>query len=424
MYNLTKQLKLKSLVLILLLPILGYNQILTLQQVSDAAKQHYPLLKQKQIIEQTKNLSIENLSKSLLPQVNVSAQATYQSSVTQVNIPISTIKIDPLSKDQYKIVADVSQVLYDGGVNKQQKQIQQYNANTENQKIEVELYKLKERINQIYISILLVDEQLKQIELLKNDVNTGIKKVQAQVNNGVAFKSNLNVLKAQLLQTNQKQIELLATKKGLIDVLSVFMQQPIPYTIQLEKPIAANVSENISRPELNLLESQYNLIAQQATLLKAKNLPKASVFMQTGYGKPGLNMLKNSFEPFAIGGVRFNWNIGNLYSEKREKQLINLNQQSIHLQKENLLLNINAQVKQQIAEIGKINELIKTDEEIIELRESIKKAANAQLENGVITSNDYLREVNAEDQARQALILHKIQLLQSQINLQLIKGQF
>ena len=33
-----------------------------------------------------------------------------------------------------------------------------------------------------------------------------------------------------------------------------------------------------------------------------------------------------------------------------------------------------------------------------------KDAAKAQLENGVITANDYLREVNAEDQSRQTLI--------------------
>lgn len=424
MYNLTKRLKIKTLLLCSLIPIISFSQKFTLQQVYDSAKQHYPLLKQKQIIEQTKNFTIENLSKGFLPQINLSGQATYQSDVTQVNIPISTIHIDPMSKDQYKIVADVSQLIYDGGITKQQKQIQQFNATTENQKIEVELYKLKERVTQVYLSVLLIDEQLKQTELLKSDINTGIKKVQAQVDNGVAFKSNVNVLKAQLLQTNQKQIELAATRKGLIDVLSVLMQQPIPYSAQLEKPATANMADAVARPELNLLDTQDKLVAQQFSLIKAKNQPKASLFVQGGYGKPGLNMLKNSFDAFAIGGVRFNWNLGNLYTEKREKQLITLSQQTIQVQKENLLLSINSQAKQQQAEIDKMNELIKTDADIIELRESVKKSANAQLENGVITANDYLREVNAEDQARQALILHKIQLLQSQINLQLIKGQF
>jgi outer membrane protein TolC len=63
------------------------------------------------------------------------------------------------------------------------------------------------------------------------------------------------------------------------------------------------------------------------------------------------------------------------------------------------------------------------DAEIINLRIMVKDAAKAQLENGVITANDYLREVNAEDQARQSLIVHQLQLLQAQINYQTIKGK-
>jgi outer membrane protein TolC len=53
----------------------------------------------------------------------------------------------------------------------------------------------------------------------------------------------------------------------------------------------------------------------------------------------------------------------------------------------------------------------------------VKEAAIAQLQNGVITANDYLREVNAEDQARQSLISHQIQLLQAEINYQTTLGK-
>jgi outer membrane protein TolC len=53
----------------------------------------------------------------------------------------------------------------------------------------------------------------------------------------------------------------------------------------------------------------------------------------------------------------------------------------------------------------------------------VTDAAKAQLENGVITANDYVKEVNAEDQARQTLITHKVQLLQAQINYQTILGK-
>jgi outer membrane protein TolC len=166
----------KWVVFAVFLFLVGVSQKLTLQQVYDSTKNNYPLLKQKQIIEQTKELTINNLSKGLLPQVNISAQATYQSEVTKVNIPIPGVSIDPLSKDQYRIVADVSQTLYDGGITKQQKELQLLNANAENQKIEVELYKLKERVAQVYLSVLFIDEQLKQTELLKADIQSGIKK--------------------------------------------------------------------------------------------------------------------------------------------------------------------------------------------------------------------------------------------------------
>jgi HSP20 family molecular chaperone IbpA len=72
--------------------------------------------------------------------------------------------------------------------------------------------------------------------------------------------------------------------------------------------------------------------------------------------------------------------------------------------------------KQESAEMEKYIELSRNDEAIIALRASVKKAASAQLENGVLTVRDYLTEVNAEDQARQNRILHEVEMLQTQYN--------
>ena len=54
---------------------------------------------------------------------------------------------------------------------------------------------------------------------------------------------------------------------------------------------------------------------------------------------------------------------------------------------------------------------IEIDKQIIELRKSVKEASKAKLENGVITTSDYIRDLNAEDVAIQNLDLHRIQLL-------------
>lgn len=401
-----------------------FGQSLTLDKVNELARQNYPLIKQQDLVNKTRDISVENLQKSFLPQFSLSGQATYQSEVTKIDVPLPGINFDHPSKDQYKILADVNQLVYDGGVIKQQKEIQQLNAGVEQQRIEVELYKLTDRINQLYLSILYIDEQLVQTGLIKKDIETGMKRVEAQVNNGVAFKSNLNVLKAEWLKADQRAIELSATRKGIIETIGLFINQTIEENTVFERPILTEtkISFDIRRPELQLYSSQQKLFSGQNKLIDAKNLPKASLFFQGGYGRPGLNFLKNDFDLFYTTGIRFNWSFGGLYTSKKEREQVQVNNKIVDIQKDLFLLNTNTQLKQQQSEIDKIQQLIAKDDEIIELRTSVKDAAKAQLENGVITANDYLREVNAEDQSRQTKITHQLQLLQAKINYLTISG--
>ena len=401
------------------------QESLTLQQAYDLAQKNYPLIKQRELISKTRELTVANLGTGFLPQLNLSAQATYQSEVTSVKVPVQGINIESPSKDQYKVLADLSQLVYDGGLIKQQKNIQDLTEQVELKKVEVELYKLKDRINQLFLGTLYLDEQLRQVELIRSDLNNGIKRVEAQVNNGTAFRSNLNVLQAELLKTDQRAIELKASRKGYIDVISLFIDQPLSENVKLERPAveAPVLANEIQRPELILYSTQEKLLGGQYKLIDSRNKPKASLFWQGGYGRPGLNFLSNSFDFYYTTGVRLNWNFGGLYTQKKEKKVVGLNQKIVEIQKETFLLNTNTDLKRQQSEVDKLQKLVATDKDIIDLRIKVKDAAKAQLENGVITANDYLREVNAEDQARQNLITHQIQLLQAKINYQTISGK-
>jgi outer membrane protein TolC len=400
------------------------NSRLTLEQAYDLARQNYPLIKQKDLVRKTADLTIENLNKGFLPQFTVSGQATYQSDVTSVPISLPGIKIDPPGKDQYKLQAELSQLVYDGGNTVAQKSVQNANALVEDQKAEVELYKVKDRINQLYLGILLVDEQVKQADYVKNDIQLGIKRVEAQVKNGTAFRSSQLTLEAELMKNDQRVIELKANRKGLVDVLSLFLNKQLPEDVQLEQPVipATLVKESVVRPELKLYNYQSELFKVQNGLISAKNRPRTSLFIQGGYGRPALNLLNNNFDFFYIAGVRLNWSLGNLYTTKKERELLQVNQRMVDVQKELFMLNTNTQLKQQQAEVNKLSQLIQSDQQIIGIRTQVKEAANAQLSNGVITANDFLKEVNAEDQAKQSLITHQLQLLMAQINARTISG--
>jgi outer membrane protein TolC len=391
---------------------------LTLSQTYDLAQKNYPVIKQKALVEQTANITIENLQKGFLPQLTVNGQGTYQSDVTGFNISFGGINIQPPDKDQYKVVGDLNQLIYDGGVIRQQKVAAQLNADVQQQQVEVELYQLKDRVNQVYLSILFLDEEIKQANLTKQDILSGVKRVEVQVKNGVALRSGLHQLQAQLLQNDQRTIELKETRKGLIQTLALFLNQALnEETIVFERPVVnVNAGSSISRPELKLYNDQSSLALHQSKLITSKNLPKVSLFAQGGYGKPGLDFLKNESVWFYTGGVRFTWPFGGLYTMKKEKQQTEINKEMIDVEKETFILNTNTTLKKQWSEIEKYIQIEGRDEEIIDLREQVKKASLAQLENGVITADDYLRMVNEEDQARQSLIIHQIQLLQAQIN--------
>jgi outer membrane protein TolC len=399
-------------------------QLLSLQETFKIAEEQYPLTRQKNLLKQTENLSIENLHTGFLPQVSLNGQATYQSDVTKITVPIPGIKIPEQPKDQYRAIAEVNQLIYDGGIIHGQQQIQRLNAAVEENKIAVELYQLKTRIHQIFFGILYHDELLKQATLTAEDVETGINKIKPQVENGVLLRSNLQMLQAQLLQIEQRKTEIIASRKGLVDALSLFLNKPLPENIQLGAPTFIQPSDTtISRPEISLLESQSELLGAQKDVIAAKNLPKANAFVQGGFGRPALNMLSTEFKSFYVAGVRVTWPLGGLYTKNRDKKLIDISRQGVDLQKETFLLNTRSQLQQQKADIDKYKVLIDSDNEIIQLRHAITGAAKAQLENAVITTNDYLLQVNAEDAARQSMLIHQLQLLQAETNYAITTGK-
>ncbi len=399
------------------------QSIVTLEECYLRARENYPLIKQKDYIAKSREYNVSNVWKGYLPQITISGQVTYQSDVTSLPISFPGVKIESLTKDQYKAVADVSQVIYDGGIMSSQSLIQKSIAESDDQKIEVELLKVKERINQIYFGILLLDSQRSQMDLVKKDLNASLAKLTAALKNGTATQSNVDIIRAEILKTDQKKIELKANRNAFLDMLGLMINQKLDEFVQLRDPILNSISsDEINRPELKMFASQQKTIEGQSGITISKILPKASLFFQGGYGKPTLNMLKNNFDWFYIAGARLSWSPSNLYTFGNEEELIELNKKSVEAQKEVFLLNTNLTLKQQGREIEKLNELIKVDKEIIAIRKEVKESSKAMLENGVITSNDYIRDLNAEDQAKQNLAMHTIQLMMAHFNYKLTTG--
>jgi outer membrane protein TolC len=403
-------------------PAQSQDRTLTLEACFGLASRNYPLIKQKELIRLTRDYSVANASKGYLPQFTISGQATYQSQTLAFPFKVPGLVFPTYSKDQYKAMAEIDQTIYDGGAIKYQKALTQAQENAQLQGMEVDLYAIRDRVSQLFFGILLFDAQIKQNAIREEDFQNEAGKTQASVDNGTSLRSNLDELKAEILITEQARTELLASRKAFADMLSLFIGQPIDPATPLVKPVPFTISSQISRPELGLFESQKKSFEIQEQQLRSNYLPRIGAFVQGAYSRPTLNFISNDFGFWALGGIRLNWSLSSLYTLKNDKKLLALSRQNIDVQKETFLFNTNLTLTQQTEEANKYQTLLNQDQKIIDLRIAVKEAAAAQLENGVITTHDFIAQVNAENQARQGLILHEIQFLQSLYNTKTTTG--
>jgi len=390
------------------------------------ARQQFPLIKQRGLIEKTKEYNVSNAAKGYLPQLSFNGQATHQSDVTSIpinfHLPGINFSVPTLPKDQFNVHGEADQSIYDGGLIKNQKETYRTAADIQEQSAEVQLYALKDRVNQLFFGILLIDEQLKQNALTEKDLQNSIDQMQASVTVGTALRSGLNELQAKLLQQQQNKIDLLTSRKAYLDMLGLFINMPLDENTTLTQPAPVSLSDKIKRPELLLYENQQKNDDAQRKILNANNRPKLLLFVQGGYALPGLNGFDINPAWYYIGGVRLSWSLGGLYTLKNQKQILELDKQTIEIQKEIFLFNTNLTLSQQGADIMKLQQMISKDDEIIVKLTEVKNSAKAQMDNGTLTTHDYISELDAEDQARQKMLLHKVQLLMDQYNYQNTSG--
>jgi outer membrane protein TolC len=404
-----------SLVLTLFVSASGFAQ-LTLDDCYAKAKANYPLIRQYDLLKQSERYSLSNIAKNYLPRVTLTGQATYQSDVTTLPIDLKSLgipfEIPEVGKDQYKASIDVSQTVWDGGQTAAQRHIVIASSEVEKRGTDVSMYAIEQQVCQLFLGILALDARLKNLDLKEADIISNKKWVESQQKNDMATQSELDQINLALLQLEQARVEQTAMKSAFCRMLSLFIHEEVTDSAVLVKP-SSNLSSdaNIARPELALFDAQTSLLEMQNKAITAKNRPNLGLFIQGGYGRPGLNMLKDEFAFSAIGGLRLTWNFGNLYTQKNERRILQTNISSIALQRETFLFGTSLQITQEQADIEKVRKLLLKDDEIIRLRERVKRASESKYKNGVYLLNELIRDINAEEEARQTKAMHEIELL-------------
>lgn len=401
------------------------DTILYLSYCQDEAVRNYPSAKDKDLLKKITELKLQSIQTNLLPQMNIGGQATYQSDVVSINLPLPGHPVSfSQDKDQYKATIDINQVIYDGGSTHFQKLLENASLQTNLQQVDVDLFKIRDQVNNVFFLLLSLQEDEKLIRNSLHEINEKQKVVKSSVENGALTPSDWDILEAERLKTEQQLAEIEINRNSSLAILSILMSKPIQKaTFSLPDARVSDTVKN-ARPEYHLFELQSQQLENSKLLSHTLIMPKISVFGEGGYGRPGLNFLNNNFEPYYIIGVTFKWNFFDWDKNKHDRQVLDVQKDMINTQKENFDKNLSIDIQNRLANIKKLEEALKRDSMIVELRSRITRSSASQLDNGVITATDYLVDLNNETSAKINYVSHKIQFVQAKTSYMLAVGRY
>jgi outer membrane protein TolC len=377
---------------------------LSLQECRQKARNNYPMIKQYKLVEQSCDFNIDNASKGFLPQISLTGMALYHTDMLKKTQPALNMK-----NSLYGGMVQISQTVYDGGAIAEQKRLNMASANAEKEQINVTIYDVNARVDELFFGVLLIDEQLKQNELLRNDLSLSRKNIEGMMKNGIANQSDIDAIHVEQLNAEQSRKTLNIQRQAFLSMLGFFINQKIDNNTVFSRPEAENPSIlQIERPELKQIDAQLSLLDEREKALNVNLKPKIGLFATGLLGNAGLDMMNKQA---LMAGVKLSWNIGSLYTRKNDRKLIDLSRQQWESNRETFLFNIHLQTENETSVINDLKEKLQTDDEIINLRTNIRNKAERKVENGTLTVNEMLRQINAESEAKQAKALHQIQLL-------------
>lgn len=412
-----------SLALLPALCITAATAQVTMEQCVSLAMENYPLIQKYELLERTRQTDLSDINKSWLPQISIYGQGTAQNAVPSFPDALSEMldrtgnDMKGLGKLQYKAGIDLSQTIWDGGAAKSRREIARQDNAEQRAALDVQLYAIRERVENIFFSILLIEEQIKQTRQTQALLESNLGKLRAMKANGTAMQSDVDMVEAQSLTVGQQIIQAGSSAQNYRRLLGLYTGSDMSEEELVKPTPAMPESMTTERPELSLFDARIRANDARLGSIRASVMPKINFFAQAYYGYPGFDYFKSmmnrdmSFN--ALAGVKVAWSISPYYTKKNSEHKLRLANAGIEADRDTFTFDNSLRIQTQDSHIDELRKVIAEDARIASLRANVRRAAESQLENGVIDTDALLVKITDENNARLAASYHEIQLIQS-----------
>lgn len=391
------------------------QEIVTLEYCYNKIEQEFPIAQKLEIQRKITDLNIRLKQTGLYPEMKINGSISYQSEVTDPSFlgPAAP----QFSNDHYTISLDITQSVFDAGKTKKMEEIELISGQAAQAGFQIELWNIRKQIDQVFFAILLLQKQKESVDLFLEDLDEQLQMVSTKVKNGVLLPSYERVIKAEILKLKQQKLQLESNTKSGYDVLSQLIGEEVSVDRQLHLPEnkveSFEISEGDGRPEFELFDRKKNVLHAQSDIISSEKLPVVSAFAKGAYGRPGFDAFNDDLHLYWMVGLRAQWSFRNWRNSDKKNQVIRLEEDKIDADEDAFLRQINSELLQIESTIEALNQQIELDEQLVALREEIVKEKRSQLNQGVITSTEYVIELNAWNRAQLNLEIHKVQLVKA-----------
>ena len=399
----------------------------TLEQCQQAARTNFPAVKGYELIDRLAEFNVQNARRNWLPKISLNATVGYLSDVPAVSGDVASllhqlgIELGTFPEVQYGAAIGVRQTVWDGGTISAGVDAARAQQQLQHAQLEADLYALRQRVDQLYFGSLLLQQRLVSLDMLTDDLVRNCNVLEVMVECGRTDRNDLELLRVELLSVRQQRTEVLAMHDAYLSMLAVMTGLPINHDTTLEMPVVADVVDEtvlVCRPELDVLSARGAVLDAQLKAVEASVMPRVFAFVTGAYSNPSPNIFRSIAadggpKPYVFAGVGLSWNLDGFYTRRNRTSQITLSRHQLEIERDVFLYNTRLQSLRERAAINKMQETIQYDDEIITMRTSIRCRTESRVANAESSVNDLLRDISAEELARQNRLIHEIEWLQA-----------
>lgn len=399
-----------------------------LEECCKMARDNYPEIRRLQLIEATRDLTMENIMTRWLPQVTVSGQGSWQNSAGDLleiftseglaMIDTGLRDIKPIKQWQYQAGVDVAQTVWDGGAIALQRQITAADADIQQKNIDILLYALDGRVEEVFFSTLLMESHLEQTETKLTMLQVNRERIETLCQNGTVADNEADILEVEEV-VSQQLVKALKSKINMHRQVLTLLTGEDMMKVTLDRPAMPRTYAQASdiRPEYALLDAQAKRQMLELKRLDVNLMPKVSLFGQGYYGYPDMNVFRSmTDESMSFNfkfGLRVTWSPSEFYTRRRSGRIIAHRLDEINVKRDMLDYDCRMSAVMLTPEVKRLESTLDDDRRIIDLRRKIRQAEESKLNNGIVDATELRQKIIEETNALQDFELHSLELLKT-----------